>query len=121
MASTNVAAVQQIIDTAKNGKSLSASDAYRGAAAQINGNPQFVFYGSNRHYLREMGEMIPGQNKDLQNASAENNLAPSFAFGVAKADGLYVESYSPLGTFPNLLGLVTAKLGADHSTLEQKK
>src|SRR6185369_10662840 len=99
VASPSLAAVQQIIDTAKNGKSLAASDAYRGAASQLSGSPQFVFYGTNRNYLREMGEMIPGQNKDLKGtAPAENDLAPSFAFGVARADGLYVESYSPLGT-----------------------
>jgi len=35
-----------------------------------------------------MGEMIPGQNKDLKSTpSADTNLAPTFAFGIAKADG----------------------------------
>jgi hypothetical protein len=122
VASSNLIAVQQIIDTAKNGKSLSASDAYRGAASQLNVSPQFVFYGSNNHYLQEMSEMIPGQNKELKTTAADTNLAPSFAFGVARPDGLYVESYSPLGTFPHLLGLVTSKLAADQSVqLDQKK
>ena len=117
VASGKLAAVQQIIDTAKSGKSLSTSVAYRTAAAPLSGSPQFVFYGTNHHYLHEMTEMIPGQNKDLKDATqGETNLAPSFAFGIAKPDGLYVESYSPLGTFPHLLTLVTAKIGMDQST-----
>jgi hypothetical protein len=51
--------------------------------------------------------MIPGQNKDLQAVTpGDSDLLPSFAFGIAKADGMYVESYSPLGTFPHLLTMV---------------
>jgi hypothetical protein len=40
-------------------------------------------------------------------------LRPSFAFGVSQAAGFYVESRTPLGTFPRLLTAVTSKLGSE--------
>ena len=38
-------------------------------------------------------------------------LRPSFAFGVTREDGFYVESRTPLGTFPRMLTAVSSKLG----------
>jgi hypothetical protein len=116
VASGDAAAVEKIIDTARSGRSLSATTAYAEASASLSGDPLFVYYGSNRHYLNRLGRMLSTSKKDFQPSEQETDLRPSFAFGLSRPDGLYIESHSPLGTFPRLLTMVVSRLSTEKAT-----
>lgn len=102
--------VERVIDTAQGGASLAASDAFRAASSSVEGAPQFVYFNANRDYLARLGASLSNKEHEFRTEGAASNLRPSFAFGVARADGFYVESRSPLGTFPRVLAAVTARL-----------
>lgn len=110
--------VERIIETAQSGASLRASAAYQTASARLSGPPQFVYYNSNTDYLNRLGRMLKGGEREFKTEGQRANLQPSFAFGLAQADGFYVESRTPLGTFPRLLTAVTTKLGENGATKE---
>jgi hypothetical protein len=110
--------VERVIDTAQGGASLRASAAFQQASAGLSGQPQFVYYNSNVDYLNRLGRMLKGGEQPFKTEGQRANLRPSFAFGITQADGFYVESRTPLGTFPRLLTAVTAKLGAEGATKE---
>ncbi|MBV8859247.1 MAG: DUF3352 domain-containing protein [Acidobacteria bacterium] len=104
-------AVEHVIDTAQGGRSLKESAAYKSAAAQLQGPAQFVYFNTNADYLNRLGRTLSGGEQTFKTEGQTASLRPSFAFGVTRADGFYVESRTPLGTFPRLLTAITSKLG----------
>jgi len=109
--------VERVIDTAQGGRSLKDSAAYQSAAARLQGPAQFVYFNTNSDYLNRLGRTLQGGEQTFKTEGQIANLRPSFAFGVTRADGFYVESRTPLGTFPRLLTAVSSRLGGE----EQKK
>ncbi len=109
-------AVERVIDTAQGGRSLKESAAYQSAAAQLQGPAQFIYFNTNADYLNRLGRTLSGGEQEFKTEGQRAALRPSFAFGVTREDGFYVESRTPLGTFPRLLTAITSKLGG-----EQKK
>jgi nucleotide-binding universal stress UspA family protein len=115
VASDNERAVERVIETAQGGRSLAASSAYRAASASAPANPLFVYYHSNADYLSRLNGMLLGGHGAKSPEGAQGaSLRPSFAYGVAQGGGFIFESRTPLGTFPRLLALVTAKMGRGH-------
>ncbi|HVF54633.1 MAG TPA: DUF3352 domain-containing protein [Pyrinomonadaceae bacterium] len=121
VASGDGAAIERVVDTAQGGGGISASAGYRSASAQLSGNPQFVYYNSNADYLNRLGKTLTRGESEFKSSGQAANLRPSFAFGVARADGFYVESHSPLGTFPRLLTMVSSRLTQEKNNDGQKK
>jgi hypothetical protein len=115
VASGKGSAVERVIDTAQGGRSLKASAAYQSAAAQLPGQPQFVYYNSNADYLNGLGRTLQGGEQQFKTEGQRASLRPSFAFGLTREDGFYVESRTPLGTFPRMLTAVSSKLGREES------
>ena len=113
VASGKGAAVERVIDTAQGGRSLKESAAYREAAAQLQGPAQFVYFNSNADYLNRLGRTLQGGEQTFKTEGQRASLRPSFAFGVTREDGFYVESRTPLGTFPRLLTAISSKLGGE--------
>jgi hypothetical protein len=111
VSSDDAGGVERVIDTAQGGASLRASAAYQAASAGLAGQPQFVYYNSNADYLNRLGRMLKGGEREFKTEGQRANLRPSFAFGLAQPEGFYVESRTPLGTFPRLLTAVTARFG----------
>jgi len=105
--------VERVIDTAQGGRSLKASAAYQSAAAQLQTPAQFVYFNSNADYLNGLGRTLQGGEQEFKTEGQRASLRPSFAFGLTQAEGFYVESRTPLGTFPRLLTAVTSKLGGE--------
>jgi hypothetical protein len=106
-------AVERVIDTAQGGRSLKDSAAYREAAARLQGPAQFVYFNTNADYLDRLGRTLQGGEQTFKTEGQRASLRPSFAFGVTREDGFYVESRTPLGTFPRLLTAVSSKLGGE--------
>jgi hypothetical protein len=114
IASGDVTAVERVIDTAqKNAPSLASSERYVAASASLKSSPQFVYYNSNADYVSRLGSMLKSKDYEFKATGAQADIHPSFAFGLTQADGFYVESRTPLGTFPRLLTAVTAQLARD--------
>jgi hypothetical protein len=113
VASGKGAMVERVIDTAQGGRSLQSSAAYKTASAQAQGQPQFVYYNTNADYLNRLGHTLKGGEREFKTEGQRATLRPSFAFGVTQSDGFYVESRTPLGTFPRLLTAVSSKLGTE--------
>jgi hypothetical protein len=105
--------VERVIDTAQGGHSLKESAAYRSASSQLQSPAQFVYFNSNAEYLNSLGRTLQGGEQEFKTEGQSASLRPSFAFGVAREDGFYVESRTPLGTFPRLMTAVTSKLGGE--------
>ena len=122
VASGDAFAVERVIDTAQGGPSLAASDAYRAASVSVEGAPQFVYFNSNADYLAHLGASLSNKEHEFKTTGTASNLRPSFAFGVARADGFYVESRSPLGTFPRIFAAMTSRLSDEKpgKTVEKK-
>ncbi len=113
VASESGAAIERIIDTSQGAASLASSAAYRTASANATGSPLFVYYNSNTDYLKHLGGMLAGGGQGSQAAGQPTaGVRPSFAFGISRGDGFLIESRSPLGTFPRLLTMVTAKMAS---------
>jgi hypothetical protein len=106
-------AVERVIDTAQGGRSLKESAAYREAAARLQAPAQFVYFNSNADYLDRLGRSLQGGEQTFKTEGQRASLRPSFAFGVTREDGFYVESRTPLGTFPRMLTAITSKLGGE--------
>jgi hypothetical protein len=106
-------AVESVIDTAQGGRSLKESAAYRSASAQLQGPAQFVYFNTNADYLNHLGRTLQGGEQTFKTEGQTARLRPSFAFGVTRDDGFYVESRTPLGTFPRLLTAVSSRLGGE--------
>jgi hypothetical protein len=113
VASGKPAAVESVIDTAQGGRSLKDNAAYKSASAQLQGPAQFVYFNTNADYLNRLGRTLQGGEQTFKTEGQRATLRPSFAFGVTRADGFYVESRTPLGTFPRLLTAITSKLGGE--------
>jgi hypothetical protein len=113
VASGKAWAVERVIDTAQGGRSLRESAAYKSASAQLNAPAQFVYFNSNTDYLNGLGRTLQGGEQEFKTDGQRASLRPSFAFGLTQADGFYVESRTPLGTFPRLLTAVTSRLGGE--------
>jgi hypothetical protein len=64
-------------------------------------------------YLNGLGRQLQGGEQEFKTEGQRASLRPSFAFGVTREDGFYVESRTPLGTFPRMLTAVTSKLGGE--------
>jgi hypothetical protein len=115
VASGKAEAVERVIDTAQGGRSLKAGAAYQSAAAQLSGQPQFVYYNSNVDYLNGLGRSLQVGEQQFKTEGQRASLRPSFAFGMTREDGFYVESRTPLGTFPRLLTAFSSRLGQDET------
>jgi hypothetical protein len=113
IASGKGSAVERVIDTTQDGRSLKSSAAYKTAAAQLSGPAQFLYYNSNTDYLNHLGRTLKGGEQEFKTEGQSASLRPSFAFGLTLADSFYVESRTPLGTFPRLLTAITSKLGSE--------
>ncbi|HST53924.1 MAG TPA: DUF3352 domain-containing protein [Pyrinomonadaceae bacterium] len=111
VASGKSSAVERVIDTAQGGGSLKSSAAYTAASASVVGQPQFVYYNSNADYLNHLGHTLKSSDDTFKTEGQSASLRPSFAYGVMRADGFYVEGHTPLGAFPRLLSGVASKLG----------
>jgi hypothetical protein len=120
VASGKPSAVESVIDTAQGGRSLKESAAYRAASSQLQGAPQFVYFNSNVDYLNGLGRALQGGEQVFKTQGQSASLRPSFAFGLTREDGFYVESRTPLGTFPRMLTAVSSKLGGERKGGEQK-
>ena len=119
VASPSGGAIERVIDTAQGGRSLKGSAAYQAAAAQAQGPAQFVYFNSNADYLNRLGRTLKGGEHEFKTEGQRAALRPSFAFGATRADGFYVESRTPLGTFPRLLAAVASKLGDENEKQER--
>jgi len=115
VASGKAEAVNRVIDTAQGGRSLKQSAAYQSAAAQLPSPPQFIYFNSNVEYLNSLGRTLKGGEQEFKTEGQRASLRPSFAFGMTREDGFYVESRTPLGTFPRVLTAVSSKLGREES------
>jgi uncharacterized protein DUF3352 len=113
VASGKGAAVESVIDTAQGGGSLRESAGYKSAAAKLQGPAQFIYFNTNADYLNRLGRTLQGGEQSFKTEGQSASLRPSFAFGVMREDGFYVESRTPLGTFPRLLTAITSKLGGE--------
>lgn len=111
--SGKASAVERVIDTAQGGRSLKESAAYAQAAAKLQGPAQFVYFNSNADYLNRLGRTLQGGEQTFKTDGQPASLRPSFAFGITRADGFYVESRTPLGTFPRMLTAVSSNLGGE--------
>ena len=111
--SDDAGGVERVIETAQGGPSLRAGAAYREASAGLAGQPQFVYFNTNEDYLNRLGRMLRSGEQEFKTDGQRAALRPSFAFGISQPDGFYVESRTPLGTFPRLLTAVTSKLGGE--------
>jgi hypothetical protein len=111
VASSDGSAVERVIETAQGGRSLRSSAAYAQALAQAQGRPQFVYFNSNADYLNRLGRALKSGEQEFKTEGQRAAIRPSFAFGVSRADGFYVESRTPLGTFPRLLAAFSSRLG----------
>jgi len=105
--------VERVIDTAQGGHSLKDSESYKSASAQLHGPAQFVYFNTNADYLNRLGRTLQGGEQTFKTEGQTANLRPSFAFGVTREDGFYVESRTPLGTFPRMLTAVSSRLGGE--------
>jgi hypothetical protein len=114
IASGKGSAVERVIDTTQGGRSLKSSASYNAAAAQLSGPAQFLYYNSNTDYLNNLGRTLKGGEQEFKTEGQSASLRPSFAFGLTLPDGFYVESRTPLGTFPRLLTAITSKLGSEN-------
>jgi hypothetical protein len=112
VASGGAGAVERVIDTAQGGRSLKSSAAYQSAAARSQ-SPQFVYFSSNADYLNRLGRTLSGGEQEFKTEGQRASLRPSFAFGVMREDGFYVESRTPLGTFPRMLTAISSRLGQE--------
>jgi hypothetical protein len=110
IASGEGALVERVIDTARGGRSLGAGEAYRAASANLTGQPQFVYYNSNADYLNRLGGMLNGSGQEFKPSGEGASLRPSFAYGLSRPEGFYVESRTPLGIFPRLLAGISSRL-----------
>ena len=119
VASGKGAMVERVIDTAQGGRSLQSSAAYKTASAQAQGQPQFVYYNTNADYLNRLGHTLKSGDQEFKTEGQRASLRPSFAFGVMKEDGFYIESRTPLGTFPRILTAVSSKLGVEEKKKEK--
>ena len=106
-------AVERVIDTAQGGRSLKVSAAYQSAAAGLPAPAQFVYFNTNADYLNRLGRTLRGGEQEFKTEGQRASLRPSFAFGLNRPEGFYLESRTPLGTFPRLLTAVTSKLGGE--------
>ncbi len=106
-------AVERVIDTAQGGRSLKDSAAYRAASAQLQAPAQFVYFNTNVDFLNRLGRSLSGGEQSFKTEGQSASIRPSFAFGTTREDGFYVESRTPLGTFPRLLTAVLSRLGGE--------
>jgi hypothetical protein len=113
IASGKGAAVERVIDTAQGGRSLKSSAMYAAASASLTGQPQFVYYNSNVDYLNHLGHALKSSDDTFKTEGQRATLRPSFAFGLTRDDGFYVESRTPLGAFPHLLSGIASKFGGE--------
>jgi hypothetical protein len=113
VASSKGTLVERVIDTAQSSRSLKSSAAYAAASAQAAGQPQFVYYNSNVDYLNRLGHALKSSDDTFKADGQSASLRPTFAFGITRPEGFYVESHTPLGTFPRLLTAITSKFGAE--------
>jgi hypothetical protein len=111
VASGKSPAIERVIDTSQGGGNLKSSAAYTAASATMKGQPQFVYYNSNADYLNHLGHTLKSSDDTFKTEGQSASLRPSFAYGVMRADGFYVEGHTPLGAFPRLLSGVASKLG----------
>jgi hypothetical protein len=115
VASGKPEAVERVIDTAQGGRSLKATAAYQSASAQLPAAPQFIYFNSNVDYLNTLGRTLSGGEQEFKTEGQRAALRPSFAFGLTREDGFYVESRTPLGTFPRMLTAISSRLGREES------
>ena len=113
--------VERVLDTAQGARSLADNAAYREAGAALNGSPQFVYFNTNADYLNRLGHVLKNGEQEFKTSGQSASLKPSFAFGISRPEGLFVESRTPLGTFPRLLAVMTSKLGREPKKEEPKK
>jgi hypothetical protein len=98
-----VGGVERVIETAQGGRSLKASAAYNSASAGVAG-AQFVYFNTNADYLGRLGRALKsGGAEEVKTEVGGGAVRPSFAYGVSRPEGFFVESRTPLGTFPRLL------------------
>ncbi len=119
IASSKGRMVERVIDTAQGGPSLAQNATFREAGAGVS-NPQFVYFNTNADYLDRLGHVLKNGEQEFKSSGRATTLKPSYAFGVSKPEGLFVESRTPLGTFPRLLAAVTSKLGQEPKKEESK-
>jgi hypothetical protein len=120
VASSEGRMVERVIDTAQGGPSLAGNAAFREAGAGVS-NPQFVYFNTNADYVRRLSHTLKSEDYEFKSSGDAATLKPSYAFGVSRPEGLFVESHTPLGTFPRLLAAMTSKLGQETDKEESKK
>lgn len=121
VASGDAGIVERVIDTAQGGPSLAGNAAFREAVAGAGGNPQFVYFNTNADYVARLGHVLKSEEHEFKTSGQSVSLKPSYAFGVSRPEGLFVESRTPLGTFPRLLAAMTSKFGQESKKEESKK
>jgi hypothetical protein len=115
--SDTASVIEAVIDAHRSGNTMATSSEYQQAFAGRVSAPRFTFYQTSEDVLKLMIRAL-GHSKNagaIALADGEK-LFPTALYSVAEGNGLYVESYSPLGTFPYLLtGLVAelSKVGQD--------
>jgi hypothetical protein len=107
--------VESVIETAQGASpSLKSSAEFRAATEGAHG-AQFIYYNTNADYLNRLGRMLKSGEQEFKTTGQSATLRPSVAYGVSRPEGFFVESRTPLGTFPRLLTTVTAKFGGEQS------
>ncbi len=105
--------VEKSIATHRDGKSLSVSSSYLEARQEMQHPASFIYYSSNKDYLRQLEVVLKASDKDFQPGEKDSNLRPSFAFGYTQPNGYLIKSLSPLGIFPRTLMMVTSRITAE--------
>ncbi len=105
--------VEKSIAAYREGKSLSASPSYLEARQEMLHPSSFIYYSSNKDYLKQLEVVLKDSDKDFKPGGKDSNLRPSFAFGYTEPNGYLIKSLSPLGIFPRTLMMVTSRISAE--------
>lgn len=105
--------VERSVATHHDGKSLSMSPSYLEARQEMQHPASFIYYSSNKDYLKQLEVVFKDSDKDYKPGGKDSNLRPSLAFGYTQPNGYLIKSLSPLGIFPRTLMLVTSRISTE--------
>ncbi|RMG55330.1 MAG: hypothetical protein D6723_02935, partial [Acidobacteria bacterium] len=104
VASESRSAIEAIIEAHRSGDTMAVSMAYRRAFADRDSSSLLTFYDTNEHLLERIARGLnEGRLVATPLVREAEALFPTTWVGAAEKDGLYIESLSPMGTFPYLL------------------
>ncbi len=109
--STDPAVLRSAIDAKLDKNGILTTGRFRGAFTNMPANALFRYYSTNDRLIPSLAWSL-GHKPDWSNHAEpqSSSLLPTAVHGVVEPGGLYVESYSPIGSFPRLLVAVVSHL-----------